>query len=158
MQFSSTMRAVGLVLAVSCSVHPQAKLVPANLISDDIAYTAMSFVIRDAAPPHWDRPTVLKWLEQRGFVGEEALLLVRSATTFYEKHQEVESRLAAFNQQHRNALTPDTTPGRQALENERKEVTKAAIADLQGILPASSRQRLGALLSEIKSNIRMKAN
>jgi hypothetical protein len=134
------------------------ELVPADRISDHIPQMALFYVVRDAPPPHWDHNTVLGWLEKRGFVGDEAELIIRAATRFYDRHRDVENRLARLNQDNRNSLAPAVAVQRQALQTEARSVVAVTFDELQRGLPIQSRQKLSNLLADIKQNIKMRTH
>jgi hypothetical protein len=151
-----TFRVLLLVVASVSAALPQHPTVPPELVPDHIAFTALFYVIRDAPPPHWDRPTVARWLEARGFEGDAGEILVRSANRFYERHHDVESRLAQLNQATRNSLAPVVAAQRQVLQDEARNIAESAAAELRLVLPAPLKLRLAGVIADIKQNMKMR--
>jgi hypothetical protein len=156
--FRPALTSVTLALAFVSPLFSQQNLVPPALISDDVAFTALFFVARDAPPPHWDRATVINWLGQRGIVDDDAVLVIKIASKFYEKHVDIETRLGKLNKESQNSLSKETVAKRKAIESEAASAIAASRSELMNSSPLLARQKIAPTIAEIKQNIKMKAN
>lgn len=147
-----------LAATLAFPAYAQQKLVPASAIPDEIAYTALFYVVRTAPAPHWDRQTCLGWLEKRGFVGDEATLIIDTATAFYARQQQSELDLARINRENAGRLLSASVEAqRKAVRVRISGYVTAAVSDIERLLPSNSRANLQKVASEIKQNIKMKA-
>jgi hypothetical protein len=132
-----------LTLALASAAFPQESLVPASAIPDDIAYTAMFYVVRTAPAPHWDRETCTRWLEARGFLGDEINVIIEHATRFYAELQVAETKLDKVNKENAGNLhAPNVEAQRQVIHVQISGHIAAAVSDIRRmLLPASKATR-----------------
>lgn len=132
----------GLVLlALTLSGVLSAQSPPTETFADDVALTTLFYVVRNVPPPHWDRETVLSWLDKRGLAGSDAEMLMKTGTKYCASRSDLEM----------SAGTGDVARFREfesksglLLVNARKELAS---------LPDESQKKLSNLLAEIRSKI-----
>ncbi|MFN3326575.1 MAG: hypothetical protein ACK5AZ_24015 [Bryobacteraceae bacterium] len=157
------MRSISLFAPITCAflfvAYAQQPLVPANQIPDEIAATALFYVVGAGPQPHWDDETRANWLKNRGFTELEASHIISAATRFRMEHAEIEGDLVKVNQAHRGDV--QSQAARQQREEIRIRVSRllaTRILELEhtlGPIGASKfRQHLAAMKHEIKMKSR----
>jgi hypothetical protein len=136
----------------------QDRLLDPKSIPDELAYTAIFFVVRTAPPPHWNYETRLKWLTDRGLDGPAGQKVIRIADRYFAIHETVEAELAAFNAQRRNSLTPEAQDERARIEAKRTVAMREAIQSLRTELVTSAAlENVNQLITGVKSDMKVRA-
>lgn len=149
---------VGLLTAFVPAAVAQDRFVPPSAIPEEVAHTALLFVVREAPFPHWDRATSSSWLEARGFRGDEVTQIIQRATRFHADYRVLEEALRRLDRENAGNLhSPSVQAERQTLRAQMTATVAVAVSDIRKMLPAPSRLRLDGLIAEVKSGIQMKA-
>ncbi len=147
---------IGLLLAVEISSSAQKFAIPES-IPDEIAYTALFFVVRPAPKPHWDHETRLSWLAKRGFQDMEAQVIINSAIRFDKARKQMELALTETNASFgKNSLTTAANQSRDRIQTQWVSEALSIRNTLQGSLTTSGVVKLFDLILDIKRNIKMK--
>jgi hypothetical protein len=150
---------IGLTLAAGCVfAQPQAPLVPAHQIPDEIAYTALFLVAGPGAASHWDDETRNNWLTSRGFTALEASLIIGASARFRVEHISAERELARINEVSRGNLLSDSAKSeRNDVRRRISSLIETLRADLRTGLGPGGAVKLEQLVDQIKRDIRMNA-
>lgn len=145
-------------LAISLLVLPctaqQPQLRP-DEIPDEIAYTALFYVIRDAPPPHWDRDASRRWLAQRGFSYGQAEIMIDVATAFSAQHRKLEAGILAMFKEYPGGIMSQAAQSRQKqMQAEIGAFIRAHAAEVRKRLGPSGSPRLDEVVLEIKRDVR----
>jgi hypothetical protein len=147
---------IGLLLAFEVSSFAQKFATPES-IPDEIAYTALFFVVRPAPKPHWDHETRLSWLAKRGFQDMEAQAIIESAIKFDRARIQMESALSETNSSYgKSSLSAAANQSRDKIQTQWVSEVLSIRNRLQGSLTTSGVVRLSDLILDIKRNIKMK--
>jgi hypothetical protein len=133
---------IWILLCAAPVAGQQAASLQVREIPDDIAYTAVFFLLRSAPSEGWDLDTRGNWLSARGFVDRESRVIVRAATEFCVAN-------AAL-----------TTPAALRDDREMQQKTARLLAEVRASLietlgPAAA-QRFRQLITEAKKSIQWK--
>jgi hypothetical protein len=141
--------------AVSASVNGQEKLVPAKDIPDEVAYTILFNIVRDAPPPHWDRETCRGWLQERGFRYDDAEKIIQVATEFHEKQRATEAKLVQLDRESHGSLSTGWASERARLGEEISEAARDAARRLLLLLNQAGRLSLPETIQDIRAKMKM---